>query len=130
MTGSLCLDRLGQWKHDSKYSRVCPNVYAKRPKQKTIKLQGGTERLILSCCGRSGCVVPGLLVLLENPLSLTVSGTRLHLHHYLIEVDEIGRAGRGATFLVRLFHRSAELEASSVLHVVYKLPQAFVRGSL
>ena len=113
-----------------KILQIMPQRVCEKTQTKNYRAPRMLGTMILNCCRRSRCVVPGLLVLLEHPLSLTVSGTRLHLHHYLIEVDEIGRAGRGATFLVRLFHLIAELEASSDLHAVHKLPQAFVRGSL
>lgn len=77
----------------------------------------------------SSRVVPGLLVPLQHPLSIAVASPWLHLRHYFFEIDELGGAGRGATFLVRLLSRIANIYASGVLHLVDKSSQAFVRVS-
>ena len=76
------------------------------------------------------CIKPCVLVPSQHPLSLAISSTRLHLRHHVFEIDEVRVAGRRFAFPERFFPGGAALQASSVLHLVHKFPQAFVRVSL
>ena len=129
-TSSLCCHTLEGWRRDPVILDVAQGCQRKLPQNSKLSSSREARNATSTRCSLSGCIVPGLLEAGQHPLRLTVPIARLHLHHHLIEIDELGRAGRGATFPVRFFHRGDDLHTSGVLHTVHKSSQALVRVSL
>lgn len=72
--------------------------------------------------GRLHCIEPRIFLSLQHPLDRCIACTPLHFGHLLREKHEVRRARSGTTPSFCL----GNVQASSVLHTVNKLPQRSV----